>query len=125
MPCRIDPRDVQAELTALAGAGVEVNVADSFGAPTDASPLRPDVVKAFTNAVHKYHPGVQIIPQMSTGATDGVFFRAIGIPVYGVGGEWIVIPDDERAHGRDERIPVKAFHENIGIWINMVKELAG
>jgi acetylornithine deacetylase/succinyl-diaminopimelate desuccinylase-like protein len=61
---------------------------------------------------------------MSTGATDGLFFRAIGIPVYGVGGEWLIVPEDERAHGRDERIPVSSFHDNIGIWIDMLRALA-
>jgi acetylornithine deacetylase/succinyl-diaminopimelate desuccinylase-like protein len=127
--CRIMPgvdlASVETELKKIAGPGVEVVMSDAFGAPTDASPLRPDVVKAFTDAVRKRHPGVAIVPQMSTGATDGLYFRAIGIPVYGVGGEWLIVPEDERAHGRDERIPVKSFHENIGIWREMVAALAG
>jgi acetylornithine deacetylase/succinyl-diaminopimelate desuccinylase-like protein len=120
----IDPAAVEAELAATVGPGVEINVSDAFGAPTAASPLRPDVVGAYTDAVRKRHPGMAIIPQMSTGATDGLFFRAIGIPVYGVGGEWLIIPEDERAHGRDERIPVKSFHDNIGIWHDMIGKLS-
>ncbi len=127
--CRIipgdDPKDVQAELARLVGAGVEVALTDSFGAPTLASPLRPDVVSAYTQAVRKRHPNMPIIPQMSTGATDGVFFRALGIPVYGVGGVWGIVPDDERAHGRDERVPVQSFHDSIGIWREMIAKLAG
>ena len=75
--------------------------------PSDASPLREDVMAAYRAAVHARHPGVAIVPDMSTGATDGLYFRTRGIPVYGVGGPWIVVPDDERAHGRDERIPVR------------------
>jgi acetylornithine deacetylase/succinyl-diaminopimelate desuccinylase-like protein len=121
----IDPAAVEAELIATVGPGVEIKVSDAFGAPTAASPLRPDVVGAYTDAVRKRHPGMPIIPQMSTGATDGLFFRAIGIPVYGVGGEWLIIPEDERAHGRDERIPIKSFHDNIGIWHDMIGTLAG
>jgi acetylornithine deacetylase/succinyl-diaminopimelate desuccinylase-like protein len=127
--CRIipgvAPEAVAAELKTIAGPGLEIAMSDAFGAPTAASPLRPDVVGAYTAAVRKRFPGVSIVPQMSTGATDGVYFRAIGIPVYGVGGEWLVVPEDERAHGRDERIPVKSFHDNIGIWIDMLKTLAG
>lgn len=127
--CRIfpgvDPEEVKAELRQIAGEGVEVEQTDSFGASTPASPLRADVVGAYTRAVHKRFPDMPIVPSMSTGATDGVFFRGIGIPVYGVGGEWIVIPDDERAHGLDERIPVKSFHDNIAIWEDMLRELAG
>jgi acetylornithine deacetylase/succinyl-diaminopimelate desuccinylase-like protein len=127
--CRIMPGvvtdSVMAELQALAGANIKVEQTDAFGESTPASPLRKDVVGAYTRAVQKRFPAMAIIPQMSAGATDGVFLRGIGIPTYGVGGEWLVIPDDERAHGLDERIPVKAFYDNIGIWTDMIRELAG
>jgi len=62
---------------------------------------------------------------MSTGATDGLFFRQVGIPVYGVEASWGISPDDERAHGLDERIPVRAFYDNIVHWETMLRELAG
>jgi acetylornithine deacetylase/succinyl-diaminopimelate desuccinylase-like protein len=62
---------------------------------------------------------------MSTGATDGLFFRAAGIPVYGVEGSWGVSPDDERAHGKDERLPVEALYDNVDHWHDMVRALAG
>ena len=51
-------------------------------------------------------PNMRVIPNMTTGTTDGSFFRAAGIPTYGVDGGWIIAPDDERSHGLDERIPV-------------------
>jgi acetylornithine deacetylase/succinyl-diaminopimelate desuccinylase-like protein len=126
--CRImpgvDPKEVEAELKRIAGSGVEVAVSDP-GVPTPASPLRPDVVRAYTDAVRKRHPGSAIIPSMSTGATDGLYFRAAGIPVYGVDGSWGVSPDDERAHGRDERLPVKALNDDVDHWVDMLKALAG
>ena len=125
--CRIFPgvaaKDVESELQQLAGPQVQVapyGVSD----PSPPSPLRPDVIKAYTDSVHKRHPGGEIVPQMSTGATDGLFFRATGMPVYGVSGAWIVVPEDERAHGRDERIPVKSFYEDLDHWRDMVKALA-
>jgi acetylornithine deacetylase/succinyl-diaminopimelate desuccinylase-like protein len=126
--CRILPgipaKDVRAELQALAGSGVEVAPIGT-SVPSPASPLRADVVKAFTNSIHTRHPGALIIPQMSAGATDGLIFRATGMPVYGVDGTWIVVPDDERAHGKDERIPIKSFNENLDHWHDMLAELAG
>ena len=70
-------------------------------------------------------PACQIIPQMSTGATDGLEFRARGIPVYGVDGGWGVSPDDERAHGLDERIPVQSLTDDILHWESMIRDLAG
>lgn len=126
--CRILPgipaKDVLAELQATVGDGVVVTPIDE-STPSPASPLRADVVKAYTDAVHARHPGTLIIPQMSAGATDGLHLRATGMPVYGVDGTWIVIPDDERAHGRDERIPVKSFNDNLDHWHDMLARLAG
>ena len=126
--CRIFPgveaKTILAELQGVVGKGVTVDFIDT-ATPSPPSPLRPDVVKAFTTEIHKRHPGVDIIPQMSAGATDGLWFRGNGMPVYGVNGAWIVTPDDERAHGRDERIPVKSFTDNLDHWHDMLKALAG
>jgi acetylornithine deacetylase/succinyl-diaminopimelate desuccinylase-like protein len=126
--CRImpgvEPTAVQAELQKIVGPKVEITPYPDIGHPTPVSPLRPDVVKAYTNAVHARFPNQPVIPQMSTGATDGLEFRARGMPVYGVDGSWGVSPDDERAHGKDERIPVQSLWDNILHWERMVKELA-
>ena len=126
--CRIlpgvEPKAIEAELKQVVGAKVEVVPADDIGRPTPVSPLRPDVVNAYTKAVHTRFPRQPIIPQMSTGATDGLEFRARGIPVYGVNGDWGVSPDDERAHGRDERLAVQALWDNVLHWESMVRDLA-
>jgi hypothetical protein len=36
---------------------------------------------AITKTTAKYWPGAVIVPQMSTGATDGLYLRNAGIPV--------------------------------------------
>jgi acetylornithine deacetylase/succinyl-diaminopimelate desuccinylase-like protein len=126
--CRImpgeDAAEVLAEMTAIAGTGVAV-AAKAAAKPSPASPLRSDVVNAYTKAVHGVFPDAPIIPRMSTGATDGLEFRAVGIPVYGVDGAWGVSPDDERAHGLNERLPVKALFDDVAIWMSMLRDLAG
>lgn len=126
--CRIFPDSsvdvTKAELQKAVGAQIEIGMGLA-GTVSPPSPLRPDVVKAFTDEIHKRHKGALIIPSMSTGATDGALFRAVGIPVYGVDGTWIVSPDDERAHGKDERIPVKSFNENLDHWHDLIKTVAG
>ena len=121
----IEPKVIEAELKQIVGAGVEVTPFGDPNRPTPISPLRPDVVNAYTASVRAAFPDAQVIPQMSTGATDGLEFRAVGIPVYGVDGGWIVSPDDERAHGRDERLPVKALDDDVDHWVRMIKTLAG
>lgn len=127
--CRImpgvQPASIEAELKQVVGSNVEVRPDDDIGRPTPASPLRADVLGAYRAAVAARHPGSPIIPQMSTGATDGLEFRAAGIPVYGVDGGWGISPDDERAHGKDERLPVKALDDAVDHWVQMLKALAG
>ncbi|WP_353209558.1 M20/M25/M40 family metallo-hydrolase [Sphingorhabdus sp.] len=127
--CRIfpgvDPNDVQADLAAMVGdAEVKVTRNDDYVASLS-SPLRADVVNAFTNAVHSLHPGAPISPEMSTGASDARPFRVAGIPIYGANGAWVVVPVDFRAHGKDERLPIKALDDNVIHWKLMLSELAG
>ena len=127
--CRIlpgtSPDAVRAELQKLvANPGVEVTRLDD-AVSSLASPLRPDVTAAYTAAVHMRFPGAPIIPEMSTGASDARPLRVAGIPVYGVDGSWIVSPEDERAHGRDERLPVKAVDDDVNHWTAMIAKLAG
>ena len=59
---------------------------------------------------------------MITGATDGRFLRAAGIPVYGISGMFSDI-NDSRAHGKDERIGVKEFFDGIEFMYRFVKTL--
>ncbi|MFL6862408.1 MAG: M20/M25/M40 family metallo-hydrolase [Allosphingosinicella sp.] len=127
--CRImpgtEPAAVRDELErVVADPGVKVERTDNQ-AMSLASPLRPDVVAAYTAAVHKRHPDSPIMPEMSTGASDARPFRVAGVPVYGVDGSWGIVPDDMRAHGRDERLPVKAFYDDVDHWVDMVTMLAG
>ena len=129
--CRImpgvQPTAVQAELQQMVGTNVEIKPDPNYiGTPTPASPLRPDVLKAVTDAIHAIQgPAMDVYPMMSTGASDGSFFRAKGIPVYDVDGSWGISPDDERAHGLDERIPVRAMYDDVVHWEMILKALAG
>ena len=127
--CRIfpgvDPNDVQKDLTAIvADPEVVVSRNDDYSASMS-SPLRPDVTAAFTKAVHTLHPGAPVSPEMSTGASDARPFRVAGIPIYGTNGSWVIVPADLRAHGKDERLPVKALDDNVVHWKILLKELAG
>jgi acetylornithine deacetylase/succinyl-diaminopimelate desuccinylase-like protein len=129
--CRImpgvQPADVQAELQQLVGSKVEVTPDPNYiGIPTPASPLRPEVLAAVTKSIQRFHgPGMHVFPMMSTGASDGSFFRAKGIPVYDIDGSWGISPDDERAHGLDERIPVRAMYDDVLHWESIIRDLAG
>ena len=129
--CRIfpgvEPKQIQAELQQLVGPKVEVTPDPGYiGVPTPASPPRADVINAVKAASLRFHgPAMHVFPVMSTGASDGSFFRAKGIPVYDVDGSWGISPDDERAHGLDERIPVRAMYDDVLHWEMIMKALAG
>lgn len=125
--CRIfpgvDPKDVLATLQKVVGEGVEVKLRIPV-ISSDPSPLRPDVVAAVTRAVHKIHPGVEVVPSQASGATDGLVFRAAGIPTYGVDGLFIRGKDDF-SHGLNERIPVDGFYACLDYWHYLLRDLAG
>ncbi len=87
------------------------------------SPLKPEIFTAIKQVTAEFWPGIPVIPTMSTGATDGSFLRNIGIPVYGTSGLASDI-DDVRAHGRDERVQVKAFYEGQEYLYGLVKLLS-
>ena len=73
--------------------------------------------------VAKYFPGVPLVPSMSTGATDGIYLEAIGIPVYGVPGEW-ADPDGNGVHGLNERLAVRAVYTARDFLTELVKQYA-
>jgi acetylornithine deacetylase/succinyl-diaminopimelate desuccinylase-like protein len=125
--CRIFPgvpvNDVLGELRAIAGSKVEVAQAGASNS-SEASPLRPDVMQAAARAVHTTYPNAVMTPYMSAGATDGLFFRAAGIPTYGVGAIFIG-DNDDFAHGLNERVPVDSFYNGLTHWRVLLTELAG
>jgi len=125
--CRIfpgvTPQTIRDALQKVVGERIEVETMDN-PRYSDASPLRQDVVDAVTAAVHARHPGIPIIPIQESGATDGLFYRAAGIPTYGIS-ETFIRNEDQFAHGLDERIPVKSFYEGLEHWYRIVQTLYG
>ena len=61
---------------------------------------------------------------MSSGATDGVFYRAAGIPTYGTS-DLFMKDSDSFAHGLNERVPVPVFYAGLTHWRVLIGELAG
>lgn len=125
--CRIFPgvsfADVQAQLgKVLAEPGMTLSV---VGEPvaSDASPLRPDVVKAVTAAVTRRFPGLAVIPDMEAGASDSLYFRALGVPSYGVG-SLAIRTQDQFLHGLNERVPTAGMDASLAYWHDLLTALA-
>ncbi|MDO7833757.1 M20/M25/M40 family metallo-hydrolase [Sphingobium sp. HBC34] len=90
---------------------------------SDASPLRADVMTAVKDAVTARAPGVTVMPGMSAGATDSLYFRALGVPSYGVSSLFMKAQDGF-AHGLNERVPVAGIGASLAQWDAVVRALA-
>lgn len=113
--CRILPgssvEQVQAMLVdAVADPTIKVEPASEPGPVSPAPPLTPVIMKPIEALVATMWPGVPVIPSISTGATDGRFLLAAGIPTYGVSGVF-VDPDGNGVHGLNERVRVKSLYD--------------
>jgi len=125
--CRILQEDsvdnvLQALKKVTADDQVIITVKTNEG-PSPAAPMRPDIMKAFARVTDTMWPGVITLPTMAVGGSDGRYLRSAGIPTYGVQG-FFQDRDDVRAHGRDERMPVRSFYEGQTFLYQLVKILA-
>ena len=86
--------------------------------------LMPAVMDPLQNIAAEMWPGAPVVPTMGTGATDGVYTNPAGIPTYGVCGLAIDV-DDDRSHGRDERLQVESYYTGADFYYRYLKAVAG
>ncbi|WP_426050510.1 M20/M25/M40 family metallo-hydrolase [Brevundimonas sp. SL161] len=123
--CRILPghtvAETQAELTRLMdNAAISIT---PVGRPSPTAPppaLSDAVMGPIREVAGEMWPNVPILPTMATGATDGRFTNAAGIPTYGVTGMF-GDPDGGGAHGLNERIRVRSLYEGRDFLFEIVK----
>jgi len=125
--CRMLPGtpqdEVQRTLTqVVADTAVQVSVVTP-AVPSPLAALKPDVMDA-VDRVTKRLWNIPVIPVMETGATDGLYLRNAGIPVYGISGVFVDI-NDIRAHGRDERIGVQDYYDGAEYIYQLVRTVSG
>ena len=132
--CRIAPgssaEDIRLKLVdILADPQVKVTYVGAIGEvedhPTDRvayapPPLRPDVFEPLDKLVAEMWPGTPVIPTMATGASDGVYTNAAGLPTYGISGT-AIDRDDVRAHGKDERLGTESFYKGVDFYYRYLK----
>ena len=126
--CRIFPgvsyEEVRKTLEQVIGdPRMTVVKVDDRGPIATPPPLTKAMLEPAEKLVAKYYPGVPLVPMMSTGATDGIYFGAIGIPSYGPPGLY-GDPDGNGAHGLNERAIVKAVYTGRDMLTELVKAYA-
>jgi acetylornithine deacetylase/succinyl-diaminopimelate desuccinylase-like protein len=124
--CRIvpdaDPVDIQRTLERVANVPTLTISPSSTARNSPPSPLTDEVLGPIKEITEAMWPSVPVVPTMSTGATDGLYLRNAGIPVYGVSG---LFYGDTFSHGMNERIPVRSFYEGQEFLYRLVKALTG
>ena len=124
--CRIlpdeTPEQVRAVLERVVGdTGVKITFQGS-ATNSPPSPLTPALMNEIERVTKEMWPGVPVIPTMSTGATDGLRLRNVGIPTYGVSG---LFYPETFSHGMNERIPVRAFYQGLEFMYRLTKGITG
>ena len=124
--CRMMPGDTEANVRALlTGTLNDPAVSVTLDAPpivSPESPPTPQIMEQIAALVHSMWPGVPIIPTMATGFSDDRQTRNAGIPSYDVSGVFQDV-DENRAHGRDERVGVRAFDESVEFTYRLLKTM--
>jgi acetylornithine deacetylase/succinyl-diaminopimelate desuccinylase-like protein len=127
LQCRVIPGEPLESIErqvrdAIQDPALEVTVRPP-GAPGPESPPSPAILGKVEKTVKGMWPEVLVLPYMSAGATDSKYLRAAGIPAYGVDAMFDDL-DDGRAHGRDERISVAVFAQEVEFTGRLMREVA-
>jgi acetylornithine deacetylase/succinyl-diaminopimelate desuccinylase-like protein len=124
--CRMMPGDSEANLqSTLVRVLDDPSLRLTLDAPPIVSPESPptrDILDKIGTLVHSLWPAVPIVPTMATGFSDDRQTRNAGIPSYDVSGVWMD-GDENRAHGRDERVGVRAFDESVEYTYRLLKTM--
>ena len=126
--CRIFPSHTPAEIMeqlvkVIGNPGISIELGRKDKPLATSPPLDPAIIGPMEKLSAKYFPGVPVIPAISTGATDGLYMSAVGIPTYGVPGAW-GDPDGNGVHGLNERLEVRSVYVGRDYLFDLVKALA-
>jgi acetylornithine deacetylase/succinyl-diaminopimelate desuccinylase-like protein len=136
--CRIfpghSPEEIRRQLISLfADSKLAVKYVSDSDVVSDTAPDRkamtppppnPEVFNPLTRITDAIWPGVPVTPVMENGASDSIYFAQAGIPCYGYSAVALEL-DDDRAHGKDERLPVDSYWKALDFFYSFAKALGG
>lgn len=132
--CRIlpghSPEEVrQTLIEVMANPRIAVRFIDPGGQTLDTAPdrrgflptsLHAEMLRPLETLVAEMWSGIQVVPTMSVGASDSAHTNRAGLASYVVSGIKID-RDDDRSHGRDERIAVDSFYRSFEFFYRYIK----
>jgi acetylornithine deacetylase/succinyl-diaminopimelate desuccinylase-like protein len=107
--------ELLAELRALAGPGIELELLAPSRPPT-VSPAGDELFATLAAVVADHHPGAVAVPSVTPGFTDAKFWSALGTACYGFTPIRLEPTDPDfpaMFHGDDERIPVAGLQAGL------------
>jgi acetylornithine deacetylase/succinyl-diaminopimelate desuccinylase-like protein len=136
--CRIfpghSPEEIRQQLIGVfADDKLTVKYVSDSGVVADSAPDRKAIVPPapiaevfapLTRLTDAIWPGIPVTAVMENGASDSIYFAQAGIPCYGFSA--IALErDDDRAHGRDERLPVDSYLKSLDFFYSFAKAVGG
>jgi acetylornithine deacetylase/succinyl-diaminopimelate desuccinylase-like protein len=125
--CRLFPTDtaevIRADFEKLINDTTVQVVVRSQRPPSPPTAMLPELMDPVAQITRDMWGNIPVIPVMSTGATDSRFFRALGVPAFGVSGLFSDPTVDARAHGRDERMRMQSYYEGQEFLYRLTKAL--
>jgi acetylornithine deacetylase/succinyl-diaminopimelate desuccinylase-like protein len=126
--CRIFPGHPRAAIMAelqrvAADPAIRFTDVSEGSVATDPSPMRPDFVHAVETSIHMVYPGVPVFPTQSSGASDSMWFRHLGVPSYGASPMFIKESEDF-SHGLNERTPIANITPAITYYLSLIPALS-
>ncbi len=123
--CRILPGEApEAVMAALArqmgDPEIKIKLAGDKSPVSPPPPLSKAITGPAEAVAREMWPGVPLVPAMATGATDGRFMLAAGVPTYGLSGMFGE-SDGGGVHGLNERIRVRSLYEGREYLYRVVK----
>ena len=136
--CRIlpghSPEEIRQQLIGLfADDKLTVKYDSDSYVVTDTAPDRkamappapiPEVFEPLTRLTAELWPGTPVTAVMENGASDSIYFVQAGIPCYGFSAI-AMERDDDRAHGRDERLPVDSYLKSLDFFYAFARAVGG
>jgi len=118
-----DPARFLQELKRVIGdPSIEIEEAQTFR-PPNASPWETELVGVAQEVIRAAYPGVPFTAKLSSGATECVLYRPLGIHCYGFTPLLSTVEESASGHGDDERIREDTVRESAGLFYEFVRRL--
>jgi acetylornithine deacetylase/succinyl-diaminopimelate desuccinylase-like protein len=93
------------------------------GMDAPASPLENELYRAIEKVAREMSPEAVVTPSMSTGATDSRFWRAKGVPAYGLLPLPATDEDLKGFHDHNERVAVSSVGYGVRMMVRIIEEV--